>query len=340
MDWSRNGEKVRVPSLIVSGWFDDNGQGSLEAWNMNKRNNRNHARMILGPWMHKANSTRDIGKIGFGNNAIRYDIDLEFQKWFDRYLKNRDTVPEDKLGVEYYTTGRDSWDFSSTWTPEEAKPTRIYLDSGGNANSSDGDGGLKWQNDYGSNFDTYEYDPGNPAPHLIDLSDNELNIPADYSEVEKREDVLVYTSDELQEDLTVSGEIFAEIYASSSARDTDWVVRLTDVDPSGKSRRLVDGVYRAKYVNEFREETLLEDGEIRKYTINMFHASNTFKKGHRIRVQVTSGAENLVFPNQNTGRHFAEDTEYIIAKQKIHHSEAYPSHIILPVMYYQQQQSV
>lgn len=331
-NWTIHGDKIKVPSLIMSGWFDDNGQGSLEAWNMNARNNRNNIKMILGPWLHKANSTRDIGEISFGNNAIRYDIDLIFLKWFDKHLKGIDNGIKSESSVEYYNQGSNEWKYSKTWTPEKVIRKSMYFNSYGNANTSNGDGKLNWKMEFESEYDTYTFNPENPAKHLIDLCDNELNVPANYKEVEKRDDVLVYSSEVLEEDITIAGEVYAEIFAQSSAKDTDWIVRLTDVDEEGNSRRLVDGVYRAKYINDFKEERLLEKNEIRKYKINMFHTANTFKKGHKIRVEITSGAENLIFPNHNTGTDFSIDTEYVIAKQKIHHSEKYPSYISLPIM--------
>lgn len=334
MDWSNKGDKINVPSLIVSGWFDDNGQGSLEAWSMNAKHNRENMKMILGPWLHKANTNRDIGDISFGNNAIRYDIDLAFQKWFDKHLKNMDTGIDKEPAVEYYVQGSNKWNNSNTWTPKESVRKNLYLDSLGQANTSNGDGKLTWEKKFNHSYDEYSYDPQNPTPHLIDLRENELNVPANYKDVEKRKDVLVYTSDVLEEEVTIAGEVFADIYAETSAKDTDWVVRLTDVDMEGNSRRLVDGVYRAKYIDDFKKEALLSEGEIRKYRIIMFHTSNTFKKGHRIRVEITSSAENLIFPNQNTGNDFSTDTKYVIAHQKIYHSEEYPSKVSIPVIDY------
>jgi len=331
-DWSLHGEKINVPSLIMSGWFDDNGQGSLEAWNMNAKNNRKDIRMILGPWLHKANTTRDIGEISFGNNAIRYDMDLTFQRWFDRYLKGMDNGIDRIPAVQYYLQGKNEWKSADEWTPKAAVLKKLYLDSCGNANCSSGDGRLSWEKKFHEEYDAYIYDPENPVPHLIDISENELNVPADYKEVEKRKDVLVYTSDALEEEITITGEIYAEIYAMSSAKDTDWVIRLTDVDPQGNSRRLVDGLYRARYIKDFKEEELLKEGEIRKYTINMFHTANTFKKGHSIRIEITSSAENLAFPNHNTGRDFSMDTDYALAEQRIFHSSKYASHVVMPVL--------
>ncbi|MEW9122973.1 MAG: CocE/NonD family hydrolase [Thermotaleaceae bacterium] len=330
--WRIHGDKIKVPALIVSGWFDDNGQGSLEAWKMNAEFGRKNIKMVLGPWMHKANSTRDIGEISFGNNALRYDLDLMFLKWFDRHLKGVENGIDIGLPVEYYCLGSNQWKKAKQWSPEKVIWQKWYIDSKGKAKGSHGDGCLTKEREYHSLWDSYLYNPQEPVPQIIDISDNELNTPANYKEIEKRQDVLVYTSEILEDDLTIAGEIYADIYAASTARDTDWLLRLTDVDEEGNSFRLVDGIYRAKYANDFKEEKPLTPGEIRKYRINMFHIANTFKKGHRIRLQVTSSAENLVFPNHNTGNDFATDTEYVIAEQKIYHGEGYESCIYLPVL--------
>ncbi len=331
MDWSLYGEKINVPSLLVSGWFDDNGMGTTEAWDLNKKHNREHIKLLLGPWYHKANTTRDIHNIPFGDNAIRYDLDLLYLKWFDKYLKGINNGIENTPPVEYYLVGENQWKDASTWPPQEVKLVNLYVGSKEDAKSSKGDGYLSWQPQAQKEWDSYDFDPQDPTPHLIDMSENELTVPENYKDVELREDILVYTSNPLKDDLIIAGDIFAEIYASSSARDTDWVVRLTDVDEEGNSIRLSDGVLRARFRNSFDIEELLTPGEIVKYSLRMTKVANTFKKGHKIRVQITSGAKNFTFPNHNTGNDPATDIDYIVAKQRVYHSEKYPTHIKLPV---------
>lgn len=331
-DWSRHGDNINVPSLLISGWYDDNGMGTTEAWEMNEQHKRQNLKMILGPWYHQANTTRQIHKIPFGNNAIRYDLDLLQLRWFDRFLKGIDNGVEKEARVEYYMVGENEWKTSDTWPPKEIKYTHLYFHSHGHANTSRGDGALTFDLPSQQTPDTYSFDPEDPAPHLIDVSENECSVPENYRDVEMREDVLVYTSEPLQEDVAIAGDIYAVLYASSSAKDTDWLVRLTDVDEQGNSIRLSDGILRARYRNSFEKPELLEPGKIEKYEIKMTKISNLFKKGHRIRVSVTSGAKNLVFPNHNTGNNPAADTEFIIATQTVYHDENYPSHIRLPII--------
>ncbi|QRG66613.1 CocE/NonD family hydrolase [Brevibacillus choshinensis] len=331
-DWKRHAELVKVPSLLVSGWYDDNGMGTSESWEVISRNLPEHSRMILGPWYHKANTTREIHHVPFGNNAIRYDLDVTQLRWFDRYLKGVENGVEQEPRVEYYMVGENQWKSSQTWPPAEATSTSLYLRSGGRANTSSGDGTLALSVPGDEPEDTYDFDPLDAAPYLLDLSENENSVPENYREVEMRKDVLVYTSEPLEEEVVIAGEISAVLYADSSARDTDWLVRLCDVDEEGNSIRLSDGIICARYRHSFEEPQLLVPGQVERYEIRMSKIANVFRKGHRIRVSVTSGAENFSFPNPNTGNDLATETETIVAHQRIYHNESYPSHIKLPVL--------
>jgi putative CocE/NonD family hydrolase len=331
-DWTLYGDKINVPSLLISGWYDDDGMGTTEAWEMNEKNARDNQRLILGPWYHQANSTRDIHNVPFGNNAIRYDLDLLYLKWFDRFLKGIPNGVESEARVQYYMVGQNQWKESCKWPPEDVEHIDLFLHSDGNAKTSAGDGRLDYTAPGKEKCDNYSFDPGDPAPYLIEVSENECSVPENYKEVEQRQDVLVYTSEPLQQDLAIAGDVHAVLYASSSARDTDWVVRLTDVDENDNSIRLSDGIIRARYRNSFEKPELLEPGKVEAYHIKMTKIANVFKKGHRIRVQVTSGAKNLVFVNHNTGNDPADDTEFVVARQSVYHDSQYPSHIKLPVV--------
>ena len=313
-------------------WYDDNGMGTTEACEVVKDYDNSNKKIILGPWMHNANSRREIHNIPFGNNCLRDDLDLLYQLWFDRHLKGIENGVDKGNAVEYYIVGDNKWAYSSTWPPENCSLTDLYIDSNGNANSSIGDGRIVFEKPQKVCEDSYIFDPENPAPHIVDMSENELGVPEDYSNMEKRSDVLIYTSDTLTDDITIAGDVYVEFYADSSAKDTDWVVRLTDVGPNGKSIRLCDGLLRAKFRKNFNKIELLEPGKIEKYTIKTSKIANTFKAGHKIRLQITSGAENYIFPNPNTGDNFFNDTKSIKATQKIYHGGEYESKIKLPIL--------
>lgn len=332
-DWYQHKSNINVPAMIVSGWYDDNGMGTTEALEVVADFAYEDKKVILGPWMHNANTTRDIQGVHFGNNALRYDMDLYYQQWFDRKLKFVDNRIDATPPVEYYVVGENKWTTAEQWPPEQVEWSNMYLSSHGNACSSQGNGSLLFDPPHiNEDYDEFVYDPTNPAPHLIDMSENEIGIPANYKEVEERDDVLVYDSASLESPLTISGDVRVKFYASSSARDTDWIIRLTDVDPEGNSIKLADGVLRARYRKGFDQEILLEPGEVEEYLIRTSKIANTFKKGHRIRLTITSSADNFIFPNSNTGEDPAVDVDTIKAKQRVYHTADFISYLQFPMI--------
>lgn len=331
-DWYQYKENIQAPAMIVSGWYDDNGMGTTEALEVVAAYPSENKKVILGPWMHNGNTTRDIQGIALGNNAIRYDLDVNYQLWFDRKLKGIDNKIDAGPVVEYYVNGDNTWKTAQQWPPENSHWKEMYISSNGNAVSSDGDGKLSFEEAIQDGNDEFIYDPENPAPHLIDLSENEIGVPANYKDVEKRDDMLVYTSDPLDKPVTIAGDIYVKLYASSSARDTDWIVRLTDVDPDGNSIKLAEGVLRARFRDGYDKEMLLEPGKVYEYNIRTSKIANTFQKGHRIRLTVTSSADSFIFPNSNTGNDPATDVESVTATQRIYHGKTYKSCVRLPIV--------
>lgn len=331
-DWYASRDKIKAPAMIVSGWYDDNGMATAQALQATENYAAKDRKVILGAWMHNSNSRREIHGIPFSNNCIRYDLDVLYQMWFDNKLKGTDNGVDRGNPVEYYMAGKNKWLNCRNWPPEQASGRRLYLSCRGGANGSGGDGRLLSRPESAEACSSYIFDPLNPAPHLIDISENEICVPEDYREMEKRNDVLVYTSDGLDEDMMLAGDVYAEFYASSTAPDTDFVVRLTDVDEAGCSIRLCDGLLRAKFRNGFDKIDLLTAGKVEKYVIRATKIAWTIKKGHRIRLQITSGAENFIFPNPNTGNNFFEDTEANICANTVYNGGAYASHITLPVL--------
>ncbi|ONK25114.1 hypothetical protein BLX87_01310 [Bacillus sp. VT-16-64] len=331
-DWYQYKANIKVPAMIISGWYDDNGMGTTEALEVVQDYADNDKKIILGPWMHDANTTRDIQGVAFGNNALRYDMDFYYLQWFDRKLKGINNGIDGGPIVEYYVIGENKWVTAKQWPPENVEWTNMYVSSKSSAKSSYGDGTLLFDSSVQEGYDEFVYDPENPAPHLIDLSENEIGVPANYKEVEEREDVLVYTSAPLDKPITIAGDIYVKIFASSSAKDTDWIVRLTDVDPKGNSIQLVDGVFCARFRKGFEREILLEPNKVEEYVIRTSKIANTFKKGHRIRLTITSSADNYIFPNSNTGKDPATDIDFLKAKQRVYHQGNHLSYVQLPII--------
>ena len=329
-DWQARWKGAQVPALIQSGWFDDNGMGTTQALELVHDYPPEKRKVILGPWQHSGNSKYDMHGVSFGSKALRFDLDLLYFRWFERYLKGVENGVEKEAPVEYYTLGEERWKTAENWPVPQTVEKSLYLTSGGHANTSSGDGRLAWQAPEGEGSDTYRYDPQDPATHIVDMSENELEVPEDYTQEEKRQDILCYTTEPLPADLTVTGDMAAELFISSTAPDTDFMVRVTDVDETGRSIKLADGVLSARYRNGFEKAEFLEQGQIARLKIRTTKLSNCFRKGHRIRVTVTSGAENFVFPNSNTREGYNSQTT-VVAENTLHHGGAHPSRLTLRV---------
>lgn len=317
-NWQERAKGSQIPALIQSGWFDDNGMGTTEALEIVHDFPKGMRKVILGPWQHSGNSKYDMHGVSFGSEALRFDLDYIYFQWFDHYLKGKENGITETAPVEYYTVGEEKWKTAENWPVPQTVLTDIYLDSEGHANTSDGDGKLVFAKPETVGFDVYDYDPQNPSTHIIDMSENEIEVPEDYTMEEKRQDMLCYTSDVLENDIIITGDMMAELYISSDAPDTDFMVRLTDVDENGRSIKLADGILSARYRNGFEKSEFLQKDEIVCVKIRTTKISNCFKKGHRIRFTITSSAKNFVFPNSNTKDGYHSETT-VVANNKVHH---------------------
>jgi putative CocE/NonD family hydrolase len=332
-DFSRRGGHVRVPMFVISGWFDGDSAGVSETWRMLSEHDVPNRKIWLGPWEHQPNRARDLEDAHFSNDAIVYHYDAAVLRWFDRWLKGVKNGIEEEARAQYYVMGENRWLASADWPPLESTPISLYFGSGGSANSRVGDGLLrapqvlpepKTRGD--APYDRYIYNPNDP------LDDPGERHPDNLRRHELRGDMLVYTSEPLTDDLTVAGELWAEIFAATTGRDTDWVVVLSDVHPNGDSIRLSHYMVRAQYRNGFDARALVEPGKVERYPIFLPNLAHTFFSGHRVRVSVTSSSKMVAFPNSNTGLNPYDDPEPITVTQTIYHSAEYPSRIVLPVL--------
>ncbi len=318
-DWTVHAEKINVPSLIITGWYDDDFTGSMEAWQIMNRPGKQASRLLIGPWAHDVNTSRDIHNVAAGSNSLYYNIDLLHLRWFDRFLRGIKNGVENTR-VEYYSLGSNTWHRAGTWPPEASGCRKFYLSEGG------------LLSDTGSSveaFEKYVYDPLNPAPQIMDISENEMNVPGNYRDLEKRNDFVTFTTPPLKERISVAGHVKVVFYASSDARDTDWVVRLLDVDPEGNSIKLSQGILRARYRKSYEKPELLEPGRIERYEICMDDIASVFEKGHRIRLSFTSAAFEYALVNHNTGNDPASDVEFKKACQRIYYGGQYDSHLLV-----------
>jgi putative CocE/NonD family hydrolase len=328
-------DRVRLPVLHISGWYDDDIIGThINYLAMTDRSRdeetRESQKLIIGPWQHTVNARRKLGEVDFGESAL---VDLRETKlrWFDHWLKGVDNGIDKEPLVDIFTTGRNSWNRTSRWPYPDAKPTVYYLHSKGRANTQNGDGLLSTMKPASEPEDSYAYDPSDPAPN-IDDDGNPAEGPFDQRPVERRDDVLVYSTPVLDKEVEVSGRITVSLFASTSARDTDFWAQVTDVYPSGFSMHLTEGIIRGRYRKSLEKAELLRPGEVYEFSIDLWIISNAFQKGHRVRLDISSSSFPKYDRNPNTGNAFGQDAKLLVAKQRVFHDRTHPSSVTLPIV--------
>jgi putative CocE/NonD family hydrolase len=329
-------DRVAVPVLHISGWYDDELIGTpLNYMSMVAQAAtpaaRASQRLLIGPWGHQINKVTSIGEVDFGPDAL-IDLNGAQLRWFDRWLKDADNGLEREPPVRIFIMGQNRWRDEHEWPPARMQPTAFYLHSGGRANSRFGDGALSTTAPGAEPPDSYAYDPARPAPFITDAVSAQIGGPDDYAAVQRRDDVLVYTTAPLEQEVEVTGPVRVELYASSSAPDTDFMAMLLDIHPNGFAQRLCDGMVRARFRDGMEHPTPIEPGRIYHYAIDCWSIAQLFHKGHRIAVQITSSAFPKYERNLNTGESLATGTRMAVAQQRIHHDTVHPSCIVLPII--------
>ncbi|MBO0782972.1 MAG: CocE/NonD family hydrolase [Ktedonobacteraceae bacterium] len=337
--YQKNFNRVNVPVLHISGWYDDEQIGTpLNFAGMVERGATPEARagqrLLMGPWGHNVNATSKLGEVDFGDSAL-IDLKAEELTWFNRWLKGqqRDLSADARAPVRIFVMGANTWRNEQEWPLARTRWTHYYLHSGGRANSRFGDGWLSTEAPKGSEpGDVYSYDPGRPVPFITEPTSSQIGGPDDYAAIERRDDVLVYVSEPLSEDMEVTGPIKVELYASSSAVDTDFMAMLIDVWPNGFRQRLCDGMVRARFRDGMERPESIEPGQVYRYQIDCWNTSQVFKAGHRIGLQITSSAFPKFDRNLNTGEALGQTSEFVSAEQRIYHDGQYASVLLLPVI--------
>lgn len=333
---------IQAPALNISGWYDIFLKGTIDnfvALQNSENPDAQKSRLIIGPWSHGMFG-QAVGESTFGFRADGSFIDLQFDlislqlRWFDHWLKNTENGVEHEAPIKLFVMGKNVWHNEQEWPLARAVPTHYYLHNSDKANTLHGDGMLSVIAPTEEASDQYTYDPANP----VLTRGGALLLPAEFPagpydqrQTESREDVLVYTSEPLEEDLEVTGPIEVRLWASSSAPDTDFVARLVDVHPDGYACNLTDGIVRARYRSGNTPE-MLEPEKIYAFTIDLWATSNVFLKGHSIRVDITSSNFPRWDRNPNTGADLGSNDELQLAQQTIFHDAEHPSSIILPIV--------
>ena len=334
--------KVRVPSLAVSGWFDVDHPGTpmnyIAMRQYGATPEARHPSMVIGPWPHWPIGKRVAAGIDYGPDA-EIDWDGYVTRWFDHFLKGIDNGVENDPPVYVFVMGANRWRAESNWPLPQTQWTKYYFDSDGNANSLVGDGLLSPTLVAHNMPDKYVYDPAQPTQSPGGQSDGAMDTTPSAT----GRDVLVYQTPPLKSAIEVIGPIEATLYAATSARDTDWFVRLVDVQPNGRSLLLADGALRARSrdprnAGRFSSAQLstIEPGKVYQYTIQFWRGTaNVFQEGHRIRVEISSRWFPYFAANMNTGADnvaMVSMRDAVVATQSVFHGPRYPSHILLPVI--------
>jgi putative CocE/NonD family hydrolase len=335
-------DKLQVPIFQQGGWFDPYSGSHLRKFAA--IGDRLPNRVLMGPWSHEEEVETFKGDVDLGPSSVTRIVDHEIV-FYDRFLKEADNDWDERPPLELFVLGANQWRAEHEWPLARTRFTPWYLGSGGRANTAAGDGTLgPAEPGAGEPSDSYVYDPEDPVPtvggvnSVLTMTQGAqkpiLPGPRDQRVLERRDDVLCYTSEVLDRDLDVVGPVEVVLYAASSARDTDFIVRISDVFPNGKAIFMTEGIMRARYRSSHEGDSveLLEPGEVAEYRIRCYPIANVFARGHQVRLDVTSSSFPRFSRNLNTGEDVATGTRIEVAHQTVLHTSAYPSHVLLPVL--------
>ena len=334
-----------VPSFWFVSWYDVATSPNLELFN-HVRNNaesksvRENQYLVISPTLHcgfkRAKENTIVGELSVGDARLNYDEQISL--WFDHFLKGEKNNFENKIPrVQYYTMGINKWQQSETWPPKGVTYQTYFLGSKGNAQTMYGNGTLSLsKNSKPEGKDSFVYDPMNPVKSYgggVCCTGNAVQGGSfDQRIMETRADILVYTSQPLEQGIEVSGFIEAHLYVSSDVKDTDFTVKIIDVYPDGRAYNLDETIQRARYRDGYDKEIFMDKGKVYKVSLSPMSTSNYFKKGHRIRIEVSSSNFPRFARNLNTGGNNYDEKIGVIATNNIHYSENYPSQIRIPVI--------
>jgi putative CocE/NonD family hydrolase len=353
-----------MPVYLVGGWYDSWAGNTTANFTALSGTLKSPVYLIMGPWIHGAQGNFSHGQVTFGKDAAIPDPLAWRLEWFDHWLKGRDNAVgkaapfASKVRIFVMGTGDGrknekgllnhggSWRDEHEWPLARTRYTPFYFH---------GSGALSSAKPTARNESTsYQFDPKNPVPTLGGniSSGNDLLQPGAWDQrggdkfwnwsspvpVAARNDVIVFQTEPLTADLEVTGEIEVKVWASSSALDTDFTAKLIDVYPvsqdypNGFELNIGDGIIRARFRETLAKEKLMEPGKIYPFTIKLYPTSNVFKKGHRIRVDVSSSNFPRFDVNPNTGEPLNRHRRTVVATNTLYHDRDHPSQIVLPVI--------
>ncbi len=335
---------INVPGLWFMSWYDVSTGPNLATYNFVRKTARpdiaNEQYAVIAPTLHcgykRATANTVVGERDMGD--ARLDYDSLTYGWFDYFLKNEQNgILEKTPRVRYYLMGSNKWQTADTWPPAGAKPVTYYFGSAGRANTMYGDGVLTTTPVAKDQPDEFIYDPMNPVPTygggFCCMGSSSKPGALDQRPIETRNDVLVYTTEPLQEGMEVSGPIDVTLYVSSDAKDTDFTIKFIDVLPDGTAYNLVDNIQRVRYREGYDKPPVwMDKGKVYKVTLQPMQTSNYFAAGHKVRVEVSSSNFPRFDRNLNSGGNNYDEASGMIAHNEVHHSQQYPSSVTLSVV--------
>ena len=335
--WDRFGyvdhrHHFNTPALHVCSWYDSVvNEAFLLAKLMRENGESARARdnqfVVIAPTTHCAFDSATehtlVGKRQLGD--AQFDYYNLYLRWFDHWLKGADNSLASVPKVQIYVMGANKWRSENEWPLARTKFTKYFLHSRGHANTREGDGELTTAAPGEESDDRFRYDPRDPAPTVGEGAQ-------DQSDVEKRADVLVYSTPPLGAGVELTGPLEVMLFVGSSARDTDFTAKLVDVYPDGTAFNLQDGILRARYREGFNKKVWMKPGEVYPLKIDLHATSNYFPAGHRIRLEISSSYFPRFDRNLNTGGNNYDETQPVVAENTIHHSGKLASFITLPVV--------
>jgi hypothetical protein len=370
MNWAEYFDPTAdIPMIHITGWYDSYTSGTIKNYLGLSRIKKSPIRLLIGPWTHGGNKLSYAGNAEFGPEAAIPEFSGNWHlRWFDHFLKGIHNGVEVEPAVRIFVMGTGDghkdknsrlfhggyWKTGEKWPLPNTEFTKYYFHAGGALSQKSPEPRILPT--------TYTYDPDNPVPTIggsfsprrplieagaYDQREREYKgDPGEgfygsrppYLPLKARHDVVVFQTEPLAEDLTVIGPIVVKLYASSTAVDTEFTAKLIDVYPlskdypSGYEMNITDGIIRARYRNSREKQEFMQPGEIYEFVIEPFPTANVFKKGHRIRLDLSSSNFPRFDVNPNTGEPLGRERRKMKADQSVYHDSAHPSHVILPII--------
>jgi putative CocE/NonD family hydrolase len=370
MNWAEYFDaSADIPMIHITGWYDSYTSGTIKNYLGLSRIKKSPIRLLIGPWTHGGNKLSYAGNAEFGPEAAIPDFSGNWHlRWFDHFLKGIHNGVEAEPTVRIFVMGKGDghkdkngrlfhggyWKTGEKWPLPNTAFTKYFFHVGGALSPKSPEPRILPT--------TYTYDPDHPVPTIGgsfsprrplveagaydqrereykgDPSEGFYGSRPPYLPLKARHDVVVFQTEPLMEDVTVIGPVVVKLYASSTAVDTDFTAKLIDIYPlskdypSGYEMNITDGIIRARYRNSREKQEFMKPGEVQEFVIEPFPTANVFKKGHRLRIDISSSNFPRFDVNPNTGEPLGRERRKMKADNAIYHDALHPSHVILPII--------